>query len=151
MLLLFQWRTFGFPHKNSWHHRSYLWVTEIFISKLSYRKLCSRLKFCKLCFRFAAEASILRYFNIFGSLSVWPDWAIYLTLGNFSKPLATINLPKSPTFLGNFYKGVKIFNFSSEIIFGRATFKDIWRFFLVTLVSMSMDTWSSNFPAWFLT
>ena len=31
----------------------------------------------------------------------------------FSKPLATINLPKSPTFLGNFCKGVKIFNFSS--------------------------------------
>ena len=28
--------------------------------------------------------------------------AIYWTYGNFSKPLATINLPKSPTFLGNF-------------------------------------------------
>ena len=38
----------------------------------------------------------------------WPDWAIYLTLGNFLKPLATINLPKSPKFLGNF---------CSEIIF----------------------------------
>ena len=33
---------------------------------------------------------------------MWPDWAIYSTLGNFSKPLATINLPKSLTFLGNF-------------------------------------------------
>ena len=33
-----------------------------------------------------------------GCGSVWPDWAIYWTLGNFSKPLATINLPKSPTF-----------------------------------------------------
>ena len=53
-----------------------------------------------------------------GWYSVWPDWAIYWTLGKFSKPLATINLPKSPTFLGNFCKGVKIFNFSSEIIFG---------------------------------
>ena len=42
---------------------------------------------------------------------VWPDWAIYWTLGNFSKPFATINLPKSPTFLGNFSKGVKTFNF----------------------------------------
>ena len=31
---------------------------------------------------------------------------------------ATINLPKSPTFLVNNCKGVKIFNFSSEIIFG---------------------------------
>ena len=36
------------------------------------------------------------------SPSVWPDWEIYWTLGNFSKPLETINLPKSPTFLGNF-------------------------------------------------
>ena len=34
------------------------------------------------------------------------------------KPLATINLPKSPTLLGNFCTGVKIFNFSSEIILG---------------------------------
>ena len=50
---------------------------------------------------------------------VWPDWAIYLTLGNFLKTLATINLPKSSTFLSNFCKGVKIFNFSSEIIFGQ--------------------------------
>ena len=33
--------------------------------------------------------------------------------------LATINLPKSLTFLGNFYKGVKIYYFSSEIIFGQ--------------------------------
>ena len=47
---------------------------------------------------------------------VWPDWAIYWTLSNFSKPLATIILPKSPTFLG---KGVKIYIFSSKIIFGQ--------------------------------
>ena len=51
--------------------------------------------------------------------AVWPDWAIYCTLGNNSKPLAAINLPKYPTFLGNFCKGVKIINFSSEIIFGQ--------------------------------
>ena len=51
------------------------------------------------------------------SLSVWPDWVIYWTLDNFWKPLETINLPKSPTF--NFCKGVKIFQFSSEIIFGQ--------------------------------
>ena len=31
---------------------------------------------------------------------------------------ATINLPKSPTYLGNFCKGVKIYRFSSEIILG---------------------------------
>ena len=36
--------------------------------------------------------------------AVWPDWVIYWTLGNFLKPLATIHLPKSPTFLGNFVK-----------------------------------------------
>ena len=41
------------------------------------------------------------------------------TLGNFLKTLARINLPKSPTFLCNFCKGVKIFKFSSEIILGK--------------------------------
>ena len=40
-------------------------------------------------------------------------------LRNFLKPVATIILPKSPTLLGNFCKGVKIFHFSSEIIFGQ--------------------------------
>ena len=39
-------------------------------------------------------------------------------LGKFLNPLASINLPKYPTFLGNFCKGVKIYHFSSEIIFG---------------------------------
>ena len=65
---------------------------------------------------------------------MWPDWAIFCTLGNFFNPLATINLPRSVTFLGNFRKGVKILNFSSEIIFGqlKQTFGD---FYLVTLVS----------------
>ena len=59
--------------------------------------------------------------------AVWPDWSIYCTLGNFSKPLATIILPKSPTFFVHFY---------NEIIFGQllkwnhfwATFIDIWWF-----------------------
>ena len=41
------------------------------------------------------------------------EWCI-ATLGNFSKPVATFMLPK---LLGNFCKGVKIFQFSSEIIF----------------------------------
>ena len=39
--------------------------------------------------------------------TVWPDWAICWTLGNFLKSLATINLSKSPTFLGNFVKVLK--------------------------------------------
>ena len=46
-------------------------------------------------------------------------WAIDWPLGNFLKPLATIILPNSPTFLGNFCKGVKIYHFSREIIFGQ--------------------------------
>ena len=41
-----------------------------------------------------------------------------LGFGQVFKALATINLPKSITFFGNFCKGVKIYNFSSEIIFG---------------------------------
>ena len=58
-------------------------------------------------------------YSVFHSRIVWPDWAIYCTLGNFSKPVATINLPNLPTYSGNFCKGVKIFRFSSEIIFGQ--------------------------------
>ena len=59
-----------------------------------------------------------------------------LNFGQLFKALATINLPKSPAFLGNFCKGVKIYHFSSEIIFGQLlkTFGD---FFLVTLAPIS--------------
>ena len=47
------------------------------------------------------------------------DFGQYLkAFGNISKPFATINLTKSPTFLGNFCKGVKIYHFSSEIVLG---------------------------------
>ena len=49
--------------------------------------------------------------------AMWPDLAIFCTLGIFLKALAKINLPKSPTFLGNICEGVKINHFSSEIIF----------------------------------
>ena len=54
--------------------------------------------------------------------------------GQLFEAMGIINLPKSLTFLGNFCKGVKIFNFSSEIIFGQLlkTFGD---FLLVTLVT----------------
>ena len=38
--------------------------------------------------------------NVLALQPVWPDWAIYWTLGSF---LITFNLPKSPTFLGNFF------------------------------------------------
>ena len=50
---------------------------------------------------------------------VWPDLAIYWTLRKFLKHLATIDFPKSPTFLGIFCKGVKIYHFSREVIFGQ--------------------------------
>ena len=39
--------------------------------------------------------------------------------GQLFKALAKINLPKSHTFLCNFCKGVKMYHFSSEIIFGQ--------------------------------
>ena len=60
-------------------------------------------------------------------------------VGYFSKPVATIILPKLPTFLGKFCKGVEIFHFSSEIIFGQLllTFGD---FLLVTLQSGLIQT-----------
>ena len=74
---------------------------------------------------------------------MWPDWAIYWVLGNFLKPLATINLPKSPTFKSNFCKGVIIYPFCSEIIFGQLleTFGD---FFLVTLVAIGNFNFRCN-------
>ena len=42
-----------------------------------------------------------------------------LDFGQLLKPLAAINLPKSPTFLGIFCKGDKILIFSSKMIFGQ--------------------------------
>ena len=58
------------------------------------------------------------------------NWAT--TTSHFLKSLASMNLPKSPTFLGNFCIDVKIYHFSSEIFFGQIlrTFGD---FLLVTL------------------
>ena len=42
----------------------------------------------------------------------------FFNFGQILRPLATINLPKSATSLGNFCKGVKIIHFSCEIILG---------------------------------
>ena len=64
--------------------------------------------------------------------AVCPDWAINWTLGNFLKSLATIKLPKSPTFFGSFCKGVKIYHLFSEIIYGQLL-KTFGNFFLLTL------------------
>ena len=57
-----------------------------------------------------------------------------LDCGQALKPLAGINLPKSPTFVGNFCNGVKVYHFSSEIIFGQLL-QTFGNFFLVTLMS----------------
>ena len=76
----------------------------------------------------------MEIFKASSSHPVWPDWAIYWTLGNFLKHLATVNLPKFPTLLSISCKGVKIHHFSSVINFGQLlqTFGD---FFLLTLPS----------------
>ena len=58
-----------------------------------------------------------------------------LDFGQLLKPLAAIYLPKSPTFLGIFCKGVKIYHFSSEFIFGQLLYT-VGNFFLVTLFMM---------------
>ena len=59
------------------------------------------------------------YSNVSKMLAVWPDWAIYWTLGYFLKPLAKINSPKSPTFWSIFCKGIKTYHFSNEMILGQ--------------------------------
>ena len=49
-----------------------------------------------LWYRKDSGTPIYRY--SYDLLSVWTDWTICCTLGNFSKPVATIILPKLPTF-----------------------------------------------------
>ena len=61
-------------------------------------------------------------------------------LGNYLKPLATINLPNSPTFLGNFCKGVKIYHCSSEIIFGQHS--QIFGYFFQVTLNTSHFAWT---------
>ena len=77
---------------------------------------------------------------------VWPDWAIYWTLGNYLKPLATIILPKSPTLLGNFCKGVKIIHFLVNSFW--AIFIHIWRFLSDHTAGSSLSI--SGSPCWTL-
>ena len=49
-----------------------------------------------------------------------------------------MNLPKSPKFIGNFCKGVKIIHFSCEIILGNF-YKHLAIFYLVTLNLCKVD------------
>ena len=62
-----------------------------------------------------------------------PDWAIYWTLGHFLKPLANNYFAQISHIRRQFFKGVKIYHFTGEIILGQLlwTFGD---FFLVTLL-----------------
>ena len=69
---------------------------------------------------------------------MWPDWAIFCTLGNNSKPVATIILTKLPTLLVNFCKGAKIIHFCSEIILGQL----LWTFGNFYLVTLSITNGS---------
>ena len=50
--------------------------------------------------------------------------------------LATVKLSQSHIFFGNFCKVVKIYHFSSEIVFGQLLWT-FWDLFLVTLVGSS--------------
>ena len=56
---------------------------------------------------------------------MWPDWAIYWALCNFIKPLATIHLSKSHTFLGIFVKVSKSIIFLVKSFLGNF----YWQFF----------------------
>ena len=76
---------------------------------------------------------------------VWPDSAIYWTLGNLLKPLAPINLPKSPTFLVIFCKGFKIYQFLVKSFLGkiyRYLAILFWSHWILRLVITAMDSHS---------
>ena len=101
-----------------------------FLKVTKFRRICShwflRRQIFWHTFRNLGKWSL--FHETWACWTVWPDWAIYWTLGNFSKPVATISLPKSPTgnfvkvskslifleksFLGNFYRQLAIFYWS---------------------------------------
>ena len=67
-------------------------------------------------------------------------------LGNFGG-LFKVCGNNLPTFKGNFWKGVKIFHFSSEIIFGQLLLQTLGDFFLVTLHSCPLSSFVSSLPS----
>ena len=75
-------------------------------------KSCHNLRRHQIWQKYSAQSSL------FIRGAVWPDRAIFCTLGNHSKHLATIILPKSPTILVNFCKGVKIIHFLVKSFLG---------------------------------
>ena len=89
-----------------------------------------------LIFTFCCTKVLKLYQSTLQPASSVTRWGDLLDFGQLFKALTMINLPKSPTFLGNFFNGAKIFKFSSQIIFGQIlqTFGD---FLLVTLPASS--------------
>ena len=85
------------------------WKTNLSVSKLGWNKA---LESAKPSQRDLFQYGIVRSYN---SVTRLGD---LLHFGQHLMPLATIILPNLPTFLGNLCKGVKIFDFSSEIILG---------------------------------
>ena len=72
---------------------------------------------------------------------VCPDLAIFCFLGKHAKPVATIILPKSPSLLGNFCKGVKFFHFLVKSFLGQLVI-EIGRFFLfIVLPTYTVTSW----------
>ena len=80
----------------------------------------------------------LKYVSIWSILTSVTRLGNLLAFGQLLKPLATINFPKSLTFLGNFCKGVKIYHFSSEIVLGNF-------FRLLAIFFLSHWSWHSPF------
>ena len=86
-----------------------------------------------ICFELYLRIKYKNYFakSVFFSPFLWgggkkrqiifvqPVLSSVIALGNHSKLVATISLPKSPTLLDNFCKDVNIIHLSSEIIFGQ--------------------------------
>ena len=83
--------------------------------------------------------------------AVWPNWAIFCTLGNHSKAVATIILPKLPALLALFVKVSKSFLFLVKSFLGNF-YRQIFDFYLVTLEKCSdLGTCETNvWASWWL-
>ena len=91
-----------------------LWSAVVFVfCVILLEKLCNGvlmlLLYCVLFFHFRVRTNFethpsgkMSWKTSLGNDSMKPDWVIYCTLDNFSKPVATIVLPKSTLFLGYF-------------------------------------------------
>ena len=92
------WVDVGFRH---WH----IFRRQVVQRNVALRRLIVAIE-CRFRPKWSMTSSVTRLGNL-------------LDFEQLFKAFATTNLPKSPTFLCNFCKGVKFFHFSSEIIFGQ--------------------------------